>query len=196
MAGPLRDYRWPLDEALFHAINGLGWSWLDAVWVVTTNKEFAFAVLGLLAAAFALKHRLAAVWAFLTVGLSIAVTDALGSQVLKPAFGRMRPSFALTPEQVRVLSPASNVGSMPSLHAANAFAVATCVAVAWPRAGWLLMPVALTISLSRVGVGVHWPTDLLAGALYGVAIGLPMGLLLRWLLASHPRWARRLDPPQ
>lgn len=113
---------------------------------------------------------------------AIGLADSLGARVLKPWFGRMRPSFALTEPLVRVLSPAANVGSMPSLHSANAFAMATVVTLAIPRAGFVAVPLATLIALSRVGVGVHWPSDVLAGALYGAGVGATIVFLSRRVL--------------
>jgi undecaprenyl-diphosphatase len=181
MAAPLSDYRWAWDESLFHAINSLEIGWLDRCWVVLSELPFALTVLTVLAVAFAWRRRTQLVWAIGSVLLTIGLCDSFGSRVLKPAFGRMRPAFALDPSQVRVLAHASKSGSMPSLHAANAFAVAVTVAFLWPRAGLALLPVAILISLSRVGVGVHWPSDLLAGTFYGLLVGVLVGGLTRWL---------------
>jgi undecaprenyl-diphosphatase len=108
----------------------------------------------------------------------------MGARVLKPGFARLRPSFALS-DAVRVLSPAADVGSMPSLHAANAFAVAVVVTMAWPRAGLVALPVAGLIAVSRVGVGVHWPSDVLAGALYGALVGVLVVLSARRAVARR-----------
>ncbi|MBL8940325.1 MAG: phosphatase PAP2 family protein [Archangium sp.] len=121
------------------------------------------------------------------VAAAIGVADGLGSRVLKPWFGRMRPSYALAEPLVRVLSPAANVGSMPSLHSANAFAMATVVTFAIPRAGFVAIPLATLIALSRVGVGVHWPSDVIAGALYGAGVGAAIVLVSRRLVKKLGR---------
>ncbi len=167
----LVDIRWGWDESLFHAINGLGWAWLDLVWVVATSRPFGIAITLAFAAWLAVRLKRQVVLPLAQLGAAIAVADALGARVIKPAIGRARPSFVLADELVRVLVPASNVGSMPSLHSANAFAVATVVTLTYPRAGLAAFPVALLIGFSRVGVGVHWPSDVLAGAVYGSSIG-------------------------
>lgn len=167
----LVDIRWGWDESLFRAINGLGWAWLDAVWVVATSRPFGIAVTLAFAAWLAVRLKRQVLLPLAQLGAAIAVTDAFGARVIKPAIGRLRPSFVLADDLVRVLVPASNVGSMPSLHSANAFAVATVVTLTYPRAGLAAFPVALLIGFSRVGVGVHWPSDVLAGAVYGSSIG-------------------------
>lgn len=121
------------------------------------------------------------------VAAAIGLVDAVGSRLLKPWFGRMRPSYALAEPLVRVLSPAANVGSMPSLHSANAFAMATVVTLAVPRAGFVALPLASLIALSRVGVGVHWPSDVIAGALYGAGVGAAIVLVSRQLVRRFTR---------
>jgi undecaprenyl-diphosphatase len=176
----LSDFRLPLDEPLFRALNQPLAGWLDALWVLASDRTFG-AVLGVLAAALLVaRFQRRAAPALLQLGLAVGLTDLLGARVLKPLVGRTRPSFALPPEAVRVLAPAADVGSMPSLHAANAFAAATVVALLVPRAGWVAFPIAALIALSRVGVGVHWPSDILAGALGGAGLGCAVVLLARW----------------
>lgn len=170
-SGPLSDFRWGWDEAAFSAVNGLGSGFLDAVFVAASSRTFGIAAMAALGLWVLAVHRRRALWPLLHLGVAVAVTDGLGARVLKPWIGRMRPSFALPPDAVRVLLPAADVGSMPSLHAANAFAVATVVTLAVPRAGLLAFPLAVLVAVSRVGVGVHWPSDVLAGAVMGAVVG-------------------------
>ncbi len=171
MADPaLVDWRWPGDEALFFAINGARRDWLDAVFVTASSRPFGVVLLSAFALALVVRLKRLAGLPLLQLGLAIAFTDACGAQVLKPFIGRLRPNYALPEAVVRVLSPAANVGSMPSLHAANAFAAATVVTWAMPRAGVVAFPMALVIAVSRVGVGVHWPSDVAVGAAYGALV--------------------------
>lgn len=183
MSSGLVDIRWGWDEALFSAINGVRWDWLDALFVAASSREYGLLGLSLLLGWLVVAYQRRAVVPLLVVAVTVGLTDALGARLIKPWVGRLRPSHALAADLVRVLSPASNSGSMPSLHAANAFAVATAVTLFLPRAGWVAFPLATLIALSRVGVGVHWPSDVMVGAAYGSIVG---GALV-WL-------ARRADP--
>ncbi len=83
----------------------------------------------------------------------------------------MRPFDAL-PGAVHQAFQVSHLGSMPSLHAANAFALAVVLSRAVPRLAPILYGFATLIALSRVVGGVHWPSDVVAGALFGSAVGL------------------------
>lgn len=179
----LVDIRWGWDEALFRAINGLGWGWLDALFAAASSRPLVLLGALALVAWVVVVHKRRAVLAIAQVGAAVGLTDSIGARLLKPAIGRLRPSYALPEHLVRVISPAANVGSMPSLHAANAFALATVVTLSVPRAGYVALPLASLIAVSRVGVGVHWPSDVLVGAVYGSAVGVGIVLGSRALLA-------------
>jgi undecaprenyl-diphosphatase len=101
------------------------------------------------------------------VALSILLASLVVNQVLKPAIGRDRP-FVVVPD-VLVIGPSPADRSFPSGHAGNSFAAATAltrVAPAGTAAWWTL---AVLIAYSRVYLGVHYPLDVLAGALVGIA---------------------------
>ncbi|MBL9039073.1 MAG: phosphatase PAP2 family protein [Archangium sp.] len=194
MSGTLHDWRLPLDEPIFHAINGYENAWLEAVYVSASSRTFGISMLVLVSlwALFAQGRR---AWSTLVqLGLTVVSVDQLGHAIVKPFVGRMRPSFALDVDAVRVLAPAANVGSMPSLHAANAFAVATVMTLVMPRVAWPLYFIAALIAVSRVGVGVHWPSDIAAGALFGSAVGAGIVFAWRALFPHTPAADPAKDP--
>ena len=128
-------------------------------------------------------------WIVAFIGLALLISDQLVSSVLKPLISRPRPchdNSAL--EFARLLVNCGAGWSLPSAHAANAFAVAG-VSVFAVRNSWrYLFPLAIIIALSRVFVGVHYPGDIFLGAVIGGLCGVGAGLLylnfLIWMRSS------------
>jgi undecaprenyl-diphosphatase len=127
-------------------------------------------------------HRLNLVpWAL----LAVAVTDPLCSHILKPLFARDRPYLHVP----MLACPYGSGGgfSMPSSHAANVFALAAVFGAPW------LWALAAAVALSRVIIGVHYPSDVLAGGLVGVGAGLSFRKIGAWFQDFRARRTGR-DP--
>ena len=107
--------------------------------------------------------------------LTVLVADT-SNFVLKEVFDRERPNVRYAEPEPLMRAPSSN--SFPSGHAATSFAAATVIGAAAPRLRAPLYVLAALIAWSRVYIGVHYPLDVVAGALYGLALGL---LLVRAL---------------
>jgi undecaprenyl-diphosphatase len=97
--------------------------------------------------------------ALIVIGLGIA-----GNFLLSLAFFRERP-FAALEGIVPLIDAPLFSKSYPSDHATVAFAVATCIFLVKPKAGAVMYALALLVGLGRIMAGVHYPTDVLAGAL-------------------------------
>ena len=95
--------------------------------------------------------------------------------VFKELFDRARPPVSGI-DAVGVI-PAS--ASFPSGHAATAFAAAVAVGAFYPRLRRPLLGLAAVVALSRVYLGVHYASDVLAGTALGVALGLASVWLVR-----------------
>ena len=112
--------------------------------------------------------------------LGLAVSDGLVCNTLKHALARPRP-FLTLPE-AHCLAGKGGSGSMPSSHAANWCAMAMVAWIYYRRKAWWLWPLAALVSFSRVYNGVHYPGDVVAGAILGAGSGAAV------VLVCHALW--------
>jgi len=111
----------------------------------------------------------------------VGVVDSSGT-ALKKLVNRTRPCAVVA--GTRIVSPCAGSPSFPSNHAANAFAVAGFLAVYDRRLAWAALSIAVLVSYSRVHLGVHYPLDVLAGAILGITLGACAGMVVRRLSKS------------
>ena len=159
------------DQELFRAIHH-GWRHpaLDPLMRALTDPGPWKYPLFALAAVFFLRRGRRGAIALITLALTLAASDQLSSKVLKPIFQRPRPSAALA--DTRPLFGIRGTYSFPSTHAANFFAAAPVVGAVFPPASIAALGLAVAVSLSRIYVGDHYPSDVIAGAILGILVGL------------------------
>jgi membrane-associated phospholipid phosphatase len=121
---------------------------------------------------------------FLYVAATALVTNMVVTGI-KHAVGRDRPPAVILDPQPLMEVPTTS--SFPSGHAATGFACALVLARFAPRLTIPLFILAALIGFSRVYVGVHYPFDVLAGALLGLAIATALPRLLAALQRLRPR---------
>jgi len=105
--------------------------------------------------------------------LAAAGIALLANQVIAHLWERPRP-FTAHASLTHVLSARTMDPSFPSDHAAAAFAIAFAVLAFSGRAGALFLSAATLIALSRIALGMHYPSDVLAG----LAVGLGAAVLV------------------
>ncbi len=175
------------DQHLFELIN-IHWShpFFDAVLPMFREKLFwlPFYVFLLV---YALVNLGRLRWLFVgLLILAVGLSDLTSSELIKKTVQRPRPCHEQTKiPDIHVLVPCGSGYSFTSSHASNHFAVAMFLMFSIfkrPRLlKWLLFLWAFTISYAQVYVGVHYPLDVLGGALVGISYGLLMAWVFDYL---------------
>ncbi len=113
------------------------------------------------------------------VVVAVIISDVLCARVLKPIIARPRPCAEL--EWVAAPFGCGAAFAMPSCHATNMFALAMVINKPWA------FFMAAVVAIARSIAGVHYPSDLLAGAV----LGLVIGWVIRYLVEGLRRGAKR-----
>jgi membrane-associated phospholipid phosphatase len=181
-----------LDAGLFRLINlKLANPVFDAVMPFASGTGTSRAIAFTLAAAAGIllvwKGGARGVLCVLMLVLAVSLTDGFVCNTIKHAVGRERP-FLVLPD-ARCLIGKGGSGSMPSSHAANWFTALIVMLVYYRRSVWCMLPVAAVVSYSRVYNGVHYPSDVLAGAILGAGVAAATLTLLNTLWGwAGKRW--------
>jgi diacylglycerol kinase family enzyme len=122
--------------------------------------------------------------------VALTGASAAANLVAKPLLPRRRPAAEVVPE-LRRLHHRPTSSSFPSGHAASAAAFVTAAGLESPVLGVALAPLGAAVAYSRVHTGVHWPSDIGAGA----AIGVFAALATRHWWPLHPGTRAHTDHP-
>src|SRR5438094_7420663 len=144
-----------------HALDSLMW-----ILSVVGRGGIVWLILGMLLAG----ARRIAPQSLAQLALAIVLASVAADRVIKPAVQRVRP-FQSNPT-IQVIGGHPRDWSFPSGHSANAFAGATVLTHALPPAAVVWWALACAIAFSRVYLGVHYPLDVIGGAVVGMACGL------------------------
>jgi undecaprenyl-diphosphatase len=191
-----------VDFEIFKAINGYAAHndvFEDFLRIFSTYAEVIFGVL--LAGIFLAQGRWRSMKArHAVVAAALASIVALEvAHVISSFWDRPRP-YEAHPGATHLFVSSSPDPSFPSDHATVAFAIAVSILLRKRRLGLAVLGMAFVVGLSRVVVGVHYPTDVLAGAVIGSLAALlvwsppirgPLARLSQRLSAFYDRLAAR-----
>jgi undecaprenyl-diphosphatase len=114
--------------------------------------------------------------------LGVGVSDPLSSFGIKSLVARPRPCHGVISDHL--LKGCSDSWSFPSSHAVNIFCAATILSRVFPKAAVPAYVFAAAVGYSRVYIGVHYPLDVIGGAV----IGTLLGFLVSWTVLKF--WDR------
>lgn len=155
-----------MNITLFNLINGWAghYHWLDQLMIFSAQYLWVVLVLAALALAFWRRNKDIAIAAVGLAGFSkLVIVNLVKWLYLSP-----RPDIIL---KATTLVPPDSENSFPSGHATFVFALATAVYLYDKKWGTWFFVFAALVSFSRIFVGVHWPSDVLAGIILGILIG-------------------------
>ncbi|MCW7944111.1 phosphoesterase [Streptomyces hygroscopicus] len=164
---PLRDRLLALDCRLFEAVAARHWPGADPVLPrlsrAANHGVLWFATATALTAARTPRARRAAARGVASLALASATINTIGKRTVR----RSRPVLDPVPA-IRRLKRQPITTSFPSGHSASAAAFAAGVALESRGWGSAVAPLAAAVAVSRIYTGVHFPSDVLAGAALGV----------------------------
>jgi len=195
-----------IDRSVFHSINSIAGKnsvvdWFARAWADDHIVPLILTLLVLATLLWASKHAGREV-AFKTIicALAAAVIAMLVLYGLNNVFFRPRP---FTTQAVHLLFYHNTDSSFPSNAATLAFALAFAVFLYWRKLGWVMLGIATFQGLCRMVVGIHYPLDIVGGALLGLAAVLAVRAaqplyapLARWLNAALDRLLTSWKPPR
>jgi undecaprenyl-diphosphatase len=165
------------DKELFLYLNGFHTPWLDPA-MLFISETLAWLPLYLFLIYLVFKDHAKTGWfVLLGIAITIILADQVTSSLMKPYFARLRPSQEPSLQALVHIVNGYKGGKFgfASSHAANTFGVATFFfLLSGKKRRWmvLLFPWAALVTYSRIYLGVHYPGDILVGALVGMLAAL------------------------
>jgi undecaprenyl-diphosphatase len=158
-----------IDSAIFNFLNGFAGKNIFLDKAAVFFAEYFQYVLALVFLAFVFKNFRKYLPMTISAGVSVFLSRIVITEILRHFFFRLRPF--VDNQAILLINQSPREASFPSGHATLFFALSMAVYYYNKKFGIVLFVSSIFISLSRVFAGVHWPSDILVGAVIGILSG-------------------------
>ena len=181
------------DAGIFSAINGWHAAYFDSfMWLVTKIATWIPMILMLLYLLYFKKGWRKTVAVVLAIALVILIADQVSASIIKPLVERARPSHNESLQSTIHIVNGYRGGpfGFVSSHAANCFGIALLLAMIFKYRlfTWTMVVWATLMCYSRIYLGVHYPGDIVCGAILGFLAAWLVYRIFVWFGKKHPEW--------
>lgn len=183
------------DAGIFSTLNGFHAYYFDSfMYLVTKIATWIPMILMLLYLLFIKKGWRKTIAIVLAIGLVILIADQVSASIIKPLVARARPSH--NPDLASTIHIVNGYRGGPfgfvSSHAANCFGIALLLAMIFKNRlfTWTMVVWAALMCYSRIYLGVHYPGDIVCGAILGFVSAWIVYRIFLWVGKKHPEWAQ------
>lgn len=181
------------DAGIFSAINGWHAAYFDSfMWLVTKIATWIPMILMLLYLLYFKKGWRKTVAVVLAIALVILIADQVSASIIKPLVERARPSHNESLQSTIHIVNGYRGGpfGFVSSHAANCFGIALLLAMIFKNRlfTWTMAVWATLMCYSRIYLGVHYPGDIVCGAILGFLAAWLVYRIFVWFGKKHPEW--------
>ena len=181
------------DAGIFSATNGWHAAYFDSfMWLVTKIATWIPMILMLLYLLYFKKGWRKTVAVVLAIALVILIADQVSASIIKPLVERARPSHNESLQSTIHIVNGYRGGpfGFVSSHAANCFGIALLLAMIFKNRlfTWTMVVWATLMCYSRIYLGVHYPGDIVCGAILGFLAAWLVYRIFVWFGKKHPEW--------
>jgi len=176
-----------LDQQLFLWLNGLHADWLDPIMLFITKRNPWFPLYALILFLVIRKLKWQSWSMMIAFALLITLADQAASGFFKPFFERLRPCHEpAIQDMVHMVKGCGGQYGFASSHASNTFALAFFLWFVYRnKYAKIMIAWAVVVSYSRIYVGVHYPGDIIMGAILGILAAIVTYQLYKRIFPNH-----------
>lgn len=178
-----------LDIRLFLKLNSLHNDFFDPVMAFISGRVEWVPLYLVVVGIIVYKYRWKSIWIILAIILAVSLADLISTRLFKEQIQRLRPSHNpyLAGRVHLVNNYTGGLYGFVSSHAANSFCLAMFTIKLFRQSliSYIMLVYAVLVSYSRIYLGVHYPGDIIGGAIIGASIGISIYYLNCYLTTKY-----------